>query len=357
MPNWCSNQLTVTGPTATLNALLATVRGTGAGETFSLAEALPQPVAADADWFEWQVQWRGTKWDVRAVEDDLAPKAGRCWWSFSTAWSPPTATIAYLSARFPELRFEIEYAEHGNQVFGTEVFCAGTMVEAIDREASYDEDDELAEPELVETAVDIDAARTALQTLVAREPAHARTGKLFTDLNRHLGDDQMWQVADLLLAPVDPSKLPRLAVETVLTGRPVTIVTFLRAHPDPQMRRVGDTLYALAPRLARPNPFGPAATDTATPEDEVDRLTALVTGNGLTEATLHAIAPYYDGSLAELLDAAERLAGEQAPSGTPLNAATSPESGELLVSRRSAATGVSHRQGDARGVLRRQDQG
>lgn len=59
-----------------------------------------------ADWYGWQVNNWGTKWnasDVNWIDDDYV--------SFNTAWSTPFDLLVALSKKYPQATFEVEYAD------------------------------------------------------------------------------------------------------------------------------------------------------------------------------------------------------------------------------------------------------
>jgi hypothetical protein len=65
------------------------------------------------DWWEWQCQHWGTKWN--ACWSSLAGNTTdtRADLGFNTAWSPPLPVIVELSKQFPNLTFTLKYWECG----------------------------------------------------------------------------------------------------------------------------------------------------------------------------------------------------------------------------------------------------
>lgn len=63
------------------------------------------------NWYDWQVQKWGTKWDVTAelVSDD----EGFLEYEFDSAWSPPTAWLEKVAKDYPLLQFMLKYEEEG----------------------------------------------------------------------------------------------------------------------------------------------------------------------------------------------------------------------------------------------------
>lgn len=70
-----------------------------------------------ADWYNWSIANYGTKWDINAEinnqdEDSIS-------YYFDSAWSPPTAFVQFVSEKFPNLKFVLEYDEPGMCFRGT----------------------------------------------------------------------------------------------------------------------------------------------------------------------------------------------------------------------------------------------
>lgn len=93
MPNWTNNEVTIKGDIAKIAEGLAEGK-----ELFSLVYPKPDDIE---DWYSWNVNNWGTKWDTNAeivevTEDSISL-------SFDTAWAPP---IAFYD-RLKELGFEV----------------------------------------------------------------------------------------------------------------------------------------------------------------------------------------------------------------------------------------------------------
>ena len=93
MPNWTNNEVTIKGDIAKIAEGLAEGK-----ELFSLVYPKPDDIE---DWYSWNVNNWGTKWDTNAeiievTEDSISL-------SFDTAWAPP---IAFYD-KLVELGFEV----------------------------------------------------------------------------------------------------------------------------------------------------------------------------------------------------------------------------------------------------------
>ncbi len=143
MPNWCSNDLEITGSPKLLNKLLKHVEITESEATdihekaeFSCHRIIPRPSIKDDDWYDWNVANWGSKWDVSDFYwFDKDWESGSLGATFSTAWSPIPQVILELSRQFPKLKFIYKFHESGNDFFGKVEYSKG--VEYLIEEGSY----------------------------------------------------------------------------------------------------------------------------------------------------------------------------------------------------------------------------
>lgn len=112
MPNWCANDLYIKGPTDKVAECVAFI-----GERFDFDKLIPYPE-------------KFKKIDKKAAY--LHPVRGQCL-TFDTAWSPPTAVIKALAAKFPELSLCHEYFEQGA------AFCGGVTYPSLEQLNDGDE--------------------------------------------------------------------------------------------------------------------------------------------------------------------------------------------------------------------------
>ena len=145
MPNWCQNKLLVWG-----KDLTAFREWLGEDVKLTLAKIAPTPkelIERQApfkgteeesiafvvkygydNWYDWNVHNWGTKWDIEAEFDEVSSNENMMFFSFPSAWSPPTIAIQKLSEMFP-VNFQIIYAEEGNGFAGYEIFSEGETME------------------------------------------------------------------------------------------------------------------------------------------------------------------------------------------------------------------------------------
>ena len=116
MPNWCENQATITGPQSVIAKIKEIISG---DDPELLAWMIPQPIfEGDQDWYAWNVENWGTKWDINNVcvddeEDDSIS------FSFTTAWAPPINAFETWARGQDGITFELKYFEGGVGFVGT----------------------------------------------------------------------------------------------------------------------------------------------------------------------------------------------------------------------------------------------
>lgn len=155
MPNWCENDLIITGDTQQLRYFL------DHGVDFNSAIPYPEQFASldriaeqwekdhpEAPWglgrpkdgfnqggYEWcNANW-GTKWNVSPESNQ--PKAvqpKRVKYSFSTAWAPPIPVILAWSKKYDALTFSLRYYEMGAAYQGKYVVKNGEVLEEFTKE-------------------------------------------------------------------------------------------------------------------------------------------------------------------------------------------------------------------------------
>ncbi len=124
MPNWCQNNLTITGPQANVEAFKAKAVGhspweepEGEPDALNFHSLVPVPdevlkagyAAAGEDWE--RENW-GCKWG--ADQTRIVDEGGNCIiYEFYTAWSPPIEFLQTVAVQWPALVFVLVYEEPG----------------------------------------------------------------------------------------------------------------------------------------------------------------------------------------------------------------------------------------------------
>lgn len=162
-PNWCENELTVSGPDLKYFKIFAKygsveqpeivagelLEREGGKSLIDFRVFIPYPeefaepdrktreyckehkgfVAPFKDGYnsggyEWCIQNWGTKWG--ASETEIIKETSRSVrYTFQTAWSPPIPVVREMSRKFPSLRFRIRFWEGGMGFQGNWIFKAG----------------------------------------------------------------------------------------------------------------------------------------------------------------------------------------------------------------------------------------
>lgn len=163
MPNWCWNHLQIEGDESQLLEALKLLKEDGKEElTFNLAKPQPPNLFNDSlsfaemkeldakgipNWYNWNIQNWGTKWDAYnsyiSMESDLLDI------SFETAWSPPTewfySLVEQLQSKQIEVRAILKYSEEGMG------FCGAYLMEGDYEVFDYD-----GEIKLIQNGVGLD---------------------------------------------------------------------------------------------------------------------------------------------------------------------------------------------------------
>lgn len=167
MPNWCVNDLSVTGSKDDVSAFYEKCFING---EFEMLEAfIPTPkkmleidasyelktnpeelkvtnpalhkeiddlikAQGTADWYAWRINNWGTKWDVSGarlvdvIKHETNDNLETYIFGFDTAWGPPLIGIQAISKQCPSLLFYIDYAEPGMGFAGFQKVMNGIVL-------------------------------------------------------------------------------------------------------------------------------------------------------------------------------------------------------------------------------------
>jgi hypothetical protein len=123
MPNWCNNNIVMTGPTDKLQVLMASP------DAF-LDAMVPMPKTTqkgpidvtsntksdDFNWYDWRIDNWGTKWEVDTEGLELTDNGdgtSTIHGYFDSAWSPPIEAFATYGDNNPEIEYILDYLEEG----------------------------------------------------------------------------------------------------------------------------------------------------------------------------------------------------------------------------------------------------
>lgn len=121
MPNWCENSLTIFGDKKTIENLYKMALDIDDKGFFN--QIVPRPLSEEENWYNWNAENWGTKWDVCSDGFDVEKIEGdNDDYSFQiyleTAWSPPMAFVTALCKKF-KVSATLDYIEVGCDFVGT----------------------------------------------------------------------------------------------------------------------------------------------------------------------------------------------------------------------------------------------
>lgn len=125
MPNWCNNNISISGPTDTIKQLWEAANQEGeAGGLLNAMVPMPERLKdtvkgsnGDADnWYDWSVSNWGTKWDVSTEGLEFTDNGDGTaliegW--FDSAWAPPIGAYEKFSEQNNDCHIEASYHEGG----------------------------------------------------------------------------------------------------------------------------------------------------------------------------------------------------------------------------------------------------
>ena len=137
MPNWCDNQITITGSKSVIDKIEKIAKEEkGAGGLLDFFHPMPKELrdtTADgsedkkllekygySDWYGWACDNWGTKWDIsefygvdRQYLTEQSEGESTISFAFSSAWSPPTGAYENFISENEECSLEAKYYEGG----------------------------------------------------------------------------------------------------------------------------------------------------------------------------------------------------------------------------------------------------
>ena len=134
MPNWCDNQVTITGPKSVIDKIEKIAKEEkGAGGLLNFFQPMPKELrdtTADgsenkdlikkfgySDWYGWACDNWGTKWDISEFYG-VDRQDGMISFAFSSAWSPPIGAYEYFLAKNEDCTLKAHYYEGGCDFMG-----------------------------------------------------------------------------------------------------------------------------------------------------------------------------------------------------------------------------------------------
>lgn len=136
MPNWCSNTLIIKGKTKDISKLIKQVEITESEGTelhaknfFSFHKIIPRPVSEDSNWYNWNCDNWGTKWDSCETSVSLDwEDSGEIIYCFETAWNGVPDVIHELAKQHKKLSMNYVFYEGGMGFYGEQSYEKGKLV-------------------------------------------------------------------------------------------------------------------------------------------------------------------------------------------------------------------------------------
>jgi hypothetical protein len=146
MPNWCNNNITISGDEGTIRTLTAVLKSLKtddeeqSGNVFKALIGLPQHMS-DGDykekWYDTNIEWFGTKWDISYSEDMFTFTKDEISFFCETAWSPPIPFLQNLCEMY-KVNANLFYSEGGVGFAGETTFnWVDGELEVYDDECGY----------------------------------------------------------------------------------------------------------------------------------------------------------------------------------------------------------------------------
>ena len=130
MPNWCNNNITISGDEGTIRTLTAVLKSLKTddeeqrSDVFKSLIGLPQHMS-DGDykekWYDTNIGWFGTKWDISYDEHAFTFTKNEISFFCETAWSPPIPFLQHLCEMY-KVNANLFYSEGGVGFSGETTF-------------------------------------------------------------------------------------------------------------------------------------------------------------------------------------------------------------------------------------------
>jgi hypothetical protein len=131
MPNWCWNEITISGDVTKIVESLESIENKEENNVFKTLIDVPKD-EYENDWYNTNLKYFGTKWDVSYGDCDPQEFDDECIvLTPSTAWSPPIEFCVNLAKKYG-VEVEMYYHESGMD------FCGKTYIKS---DGEYTEED------------------------------------------------------------------------------------------------------------------------------------------------------------------------------------------------------------------------
>jgi hypothetical protein len=132
MPNWCENEITITGDISEIVKSLDSIENKEERNVFKTLIGLPDGISQEEyekDWYNINLNRFGTKWDISCEDCEPQEFDDVLVLTPNTAWSPPTEFCVNLAKKYG-VEVEMYYYESGMDFCGkTYILPDGTYIE------------------------------------------------------------------------------------------------------------------------------------------------------------------------------------------------------------------------------------
>lgn len=115
MPNWCNNTIHIYGKQEEIAAFLSKFTNK---ECLSFNDFVPIPKEEKENWYDWNCENWGTKWDLHKEMTTLTILDTEIQVEAPTAWAPPLKFFETLAKDYPTMTFTVSYHEEGMMFCG-----------------------------------------------------------------------------------------------------------------------------------------------------------------------------------------------------------------------------------------------
>jgi hypothetical protein len=141
MPNWCNNNITISGDESAIRTLTAVLKGlTPQDDVFKSLVGLPTHLTNEQygkEWYDTNISWFGTKWDISYEEHAFNFDKNEITFYCETAWSPPIPFMENLCKMY-KVNGNLFYSEGGVGFAGETTFTwMDDELDVFDQEYEY----------------------------------------------------------------------------------------------------------------------------------------------------------------------------------------------------------------------------
>jgi hypothetical protein len=126
MPNHITSILHINGPRSDIDQIIGDEE-----DLFTFKYTVPHPPEATDDtwdWYSWQVENWGTKWDAyETIFSSNYELSDYSEITFQTAWSPPSAWLETTAEKFPNVEFKLYWMDEDYPTSGKMIASEGSV--------------------------------------------------------------------------------------------------------------------------------------------------------------------------------------------------------------------------------------